>query len=158
MIMVVVTNDVFFIGTLLSTVVPTLYSLYKETRYTEKHQMMIGGVLSIAFALMYWGSDIPQNLYFLKELALMIFIPFGVISFVVGKLSSHNHEGPWSLIFSWKQFGALGIVFLIPTFTGSLPTDIIPNLDWPVIAEMAILGLLIANLISLSVFIKRNYK
>jgi hypothetical protein len=150
-------NELLFFGTLSSTVIPTIYSLYKETRYTEKHQMIIGGALSIAFAFMYWGSNIPEDLKFLVEYALMIFIPYGIASIIIGKLSRHNREGTWSLLFSWKQFGTLGIVFLIPTFTGSLPSEVIPNLDWPVIFEMAVIGLITSNLISLGVRTRRKH-
>jgi len=147
----------FFIGYIITSFVPIAYSLYKETRYTDKINMILYGAASIGFGLLYYGdTNISSQLYFLKIWSLIISIVMGTISIIVGIKVEDGEENVLTLILSAKQFGAFQLAFVYSIFFG-LPPVLIPQLPLPSIFDLAIVFLIIFNLISLAVFVLRKF-
>ncbi|MDH3617554.1 MAG: hypothetical protein OEM89_02390 [Nitrosopumilus sp.] len=143
-------STAFILGSLGIALVPTAHSVWRETRFVEKDQMILGGVASILFFIVYVSDpNFPTHLEYLQYWALPIFITFGIISIIVGIKVRNNRERWWTLFLSKRQFGALGIAFLYPLLFDELPPKIIQTWNLPNVIDFSIVLLVTVNIMSL---------
>ena len=148
----------FLIGTIIAAGAPTIHSIYKETRFTRSGQMVLGGIASIAFGLIYFGNpDLPTQFNNLQDLAIVIFPIFGVISILVGRAMRHKREGRRTLLFAKRQFGAFAIAFLIPLLFNQNPPVIVEFIEGPEVINFGILLLIIFNALSGIAYLLKNH-
>jgi hypothetical protein len=147
----------FILGSLGLTIVPTVHSVWTETRFSRKSQLQLGGIGSILFAIIYvTNTDFPSSFEYLKVWAGVIFVCLGIASLIVG-YKIKKPEKWWTLFFSKRQFGALGLVFLYPMILEELPPKII-SLDIPIMIEFGIILLGGVNIASLIILVMRKMK
>ncbi len=146
-----------YLGYVITSFAPIIWSLLFETRYTEKVNMILYGLASIGFALIYLSDpSISAELFFLKILSLAILVPFGLLSIFVGFKIEDGEENFLTLFLSGRQFGAFQLPFLYSKFFG-LPPKIIGISIIPSVIELSLILLFVFNVISLGVFIWKNY-
>jgi hypothetical protein len=132
-------------------------SVWRETRFAKKNQLQLGGVVSILFAIIYFTDpNFPSQFEYLKIWGIVIFIVFGIVSLIVG-FKIQKREKWWTLFFSKRQFGALGLAFLYPIMFGQLPPKII-SLSLPIVIEFGIILLVLVNMTSLIILVIRKIK
>lgn len=147
---------ILLIGSMIAAGYPIFWSLYKETRFTSKWNLIGYGVASIAFGLIFFGDpNIPKNLDILKPWALGIFMPFGVVSILAGCKVDDNDEDWKTLFLAGRQVGAFQASFLIMEFFG-IQNKLINSLQVPSVIDYAIIFLIVFNVISGIVWIVRN--
>jgi len=144
------TSTAFILGSLAIALAPTVHSVWRETRFVEREQLIIGGVMSILFLIVYASDpNFPPHLEYLQYWALPIFIIFGVLSIITGLKVRNNREKWWTLFLSKRQFGAFGIAFLYPLLFDELPPKIIQAENLPNVLDFSIVLLVTVNVISL---------
>ena len=149
---------IFLIGTIITAGAPTIHSIIVETRFTKSGQMVLGGIASIAFGLIYFGNpDLPSQFINLQNLSIVVFSIFGVISILVGRAMRHRREGKWTLLFAKRQFGAFAIAFLIPLLFHQNPPIIVEFIEGSHVVNFGILLLIIFNSLSGIAFLLKNH-
>lgn len=151
------TSTAFVLGSLGIALDPTVHSVWRETRFVEREQLIIGGVMSILFLIVYVSDpNFPSHLEYLQHWALPIFGIFGALSIIIGLKVHNNREGWWTLFLSKRQFGAIGIAFLYPLLFDELPPKIIQTWNLPNVIDFSIVLLVSVNLISFVILLSRR--
>lgn len=147
----------FLIGTIIAAGYPIFWSLYKETRFASKWNLIGYGFASIAFGLIYFSDpNLPKDLDILRPWALGIFLPFGLMSILVGVKVDDNEEDWKTLFLAGRQVGAFQASFLITEFIG-IQNKLIVSLQAPSVIDYATVFLIIFNVISVIVYLIRNH-
>ncbi len=141
----------YMISALAFSGVPLIHSIIKETKFTDKNQLIYGGLAAIAFAFVYiFDPKFPSQFEFLKQDTFFVLFLFGAVSLAVGLKVKHNKEKWWTLFLSKRQFGALGISFLWPLFANEMPPKLV---DFPYISEILDFGVSLLIIVNVATYI-----
>lgn len=144
------------IGSLLTSVPPIVYSILIETRFVDKRALIIGGIVSWGFGFSYYSdANLSNGLQVLKLWALAAFLIFGFLSIIVGIKVEDNDEGPLTLLFAQRQYGAIALAFMYPVFLGALPPELIAS-SVPGLAQLAIVFLFAVNALTGVAYLLKN--
>lgn len=139
---------IHLLGVLVIAIIPLILSIIKETRYVEKTHLIIGGLISIFYVLIYFDPNFDGKFEDLKNPILYTFLPFGIASFLVGLKVSHNCEDWKTLFFSKRHSSILVITFLIPLLLNKMPPKIIDFPYLPDILDFGLLMLILVNIVT----------
>lgn len=110
------------IGLFVSLVFPTILSIYKETRFVKKENFLVYGVSLIIFFFSFTAYSLPEDFSYLRWLNF-IFLIFGIVMvFIFFNCKGYDKIKKFSLIFSWKNFGAFEFAFIAPIFLSKVPS------------------------------------
>lgn len=148
----------YLIGSLIATGYPIFWSFYKETKFVSKNSLFGYAVASFVFALSWaFNPNMSENIDPFRNWALVIFLGFTVASAITGKMVKKNKEDWKTLPLAGRQVGAFQVAFLIAGIFG-IQNKIFEGLEVPSIIDYAIMFLIIFNLISFTIFLKRRNK
>lgn len=149
------------IGTFISLAFPLVLSIYKETRFVPEKNLLINGIALIVFSLSYtsYAKDIPPEYSYLSIVQWLFFI-LGIIMICLYSKIIRNPitmGKQWgSLVYSWKNFGAFEIAFMIPVYFKVVPQAFFNPTPFQII-NLGINILLLFWLLTAGVFVYRNW-
>ena len=111
------------LGLFISLAFPLTISIYKETRFVKKQNLLVYGISLIVFSLSYTSYNLPENFKHLEDYH-WIFLIVGIfmLLFYFGKLKNPiNMDKAHSLVYSWKNFGAFEFAFIAPIYFTKIP-------------------------------------
>jgi len=152
------------------TIIPIGTTIWDETRYVSLRNILVCGLTSIAFAFFYLGVELPAQYQYLYPVGFILFLALGIVLLYiksigkatrvrgnVRKFFSQFSQEDWrSLFISGKTIGFLQVLFLLPSWFGSLP-QIYPLTGIDIIDD-AILFILFSYFLTGLVLLYKNRK
>ena len=102
---------------------PLFISIYEETRYVKRKNLLTYGVALIIFTFTFFSLPLTENHEFLRFISI-IFLVLGGLMIYFWKYPNKNFismKNSKSLIYSWKNFGAFEFAFVSAVFYSEIP-------------------------------------